>query len=75
MQSKKIYNLALRNQIVTSNLCIVGYTDSTDSIVGHRCHFSCTSGSMPRKEREKETRNPYSHKCCEPRDNHLPLVQ
>lgn len=75
--SKNNCDVALRNQIITSNLRIVGNADSTDPIVGHGRYLSSTSGSMPGKKEEKETKkeNPYSRKFGRPADNHLLHVQ
>lgn len=39
----------------TSNPGIVGHANSTDPIVGSRCHFSCTSRSMPEEKAEWES--------------------
>lgn len=75
MQSKKNRDEALRNQILTSNLCIIGNADSTDPIVGHGRHLSSTSGSVPGKKEEKETDNPYSRKFGQPADNQLLYMQ
>lgn len=38
----------------TSNSGIVGHANSADAIVGHGRHFSCTAGSVPAGERERE---------------------
>lgn len=39
----------------TSNLGIVGHAHTTDPVVGHCCHFTCTSSSVPVEQEERES--------------------
>lgn len=52
-ENKSIIYLFLFDR--TSNLGIEGHADSTDPIVGYRCHLSCTSCSMPGEEGEQDS--------------------